>query len=106
MDWTTWAAIAAVIGALGGAAGWLVRFSTRLSNIEAKADAAALAAASAALQAAHTDRELTEHRVSVAREYASNETIARLEGKLIEAIDRLGNRLDSLFVPRAANDAG
>lgn len=106
MDWTTWASIAVIIGAVGGAAAWLVRFSTRLSNMEATAKAAAKEANAAAIQAAHTDRELVEHRVTVAREYASNETIARLEGKLIDAIDRLGNRLDSLFAPRPPHDAG
>lgn len=101
MNWAEWGAICAAIMLLITVGGLVFRLSGRLTQTEARADAAAKEATAAAIQAAHTDRELVEHRVYVAREYVSNQTIAGLEQKLIEAIDRLGTRLDSLFMARS-----
>lgn len=106
------------------AIGWIVRLTLALSRAESKADVASKEAIEAAL-AANTlrgtielseakmreaidkvERELVEHRVSVAREYVSNQMLANFEKKLIDAIDRIGSRLDSLFVPRVSPPSG
>jgi hypothetical protein len=120
MDWATGAAITVV---LGFAIGWIVKLTLALSKADAKAEAASIAASNAAVAAASlrvsienseikmreaidkTESQLVEHRVYVAREYVSNQTIAGLEDKLIKAIDRLGDRLDSLFTAQAAKGA-
>lgn len=124
MDWPAWGGIVAACMLLFVAVGWIVRLTLALSKADAKADAASTAASNAALAAASlrisielsetkgrealekVERDLVEHRVYVAREYVSNQTIAGLEEKLIKAIDRLGDRLDSLFQAAAIKAAG
>lgn len=103
--------VCALITCLGLVGGWVFKLSGRLAMADAKADGAALAAERAALTAQalrvsidQLERDLVEHRVNVAREYVSNQTVAALETKLIAAIDRLGERLDALFT--RASDAG
>lgn len=97
----------ALITCCGLVGGWVFRLSARLGQADAKADAAAEKAVAAALTNAalridleHTQNALVEHRVYVAKEYVSNTTIQGLEEKLIKAIDRLGDRLDTLFTAR------
>lgn len=104
MDWTAWGVI--VVIAMG-AIGWIVRLTVALSKADAKAEAAATAAGNAITVASalrvsieQVERDLVEHRVNVAQEYVSNQMLASFEKKLIDAIDRIGSRLDSLFVPR------
>ena len=96
--------ICSIITCLGLGGGWVFKLSGRLAMTDAKADLAALAAERAALTAQalrvqldQTERDLNDHRVAVAREYVSNQTVASLEAKLIQAIDKLGDRLDALF---------
>lgn len=98
-----------LLTALGLGGGWVFKLSTRLAAADAKADAAAEKANMAALTAQalrvaldSNERDLVEHRVYVAKEYVSNATIAGLEEKLIKAIDRLGDRLDTLFTARGS----
>ena len=104
MDYGMIAAAASIFGVVAITGGWLFRLSGRLMQTDAKADAAAKDASTAALVAQslrisldQNERDLVEHRVSVAREYVSKQTITELEGKLIKAIEKLGDRLDALF---------
>ncbi len=102
-------AFASFLTALSILGGWIFRLSGRLAAADAKADAAALAAERAALIAQalrvaldQNERDLQTHRVEVAKEYVSSSTLAALESKLISAIDRLGDRLDTLFNNRTS----
>lgn len=120
MDWSAWGGSIAALMAFFVAVGWIVKLTLALSRAESTAEAAAKEATAAAVLAASlrgimeiseskmresvdkVERELVEHRVSVAREYVSNQMLANFEKKLIDAIDRIGSRLDSLFVPRVS----
>jgi hypothetical protein len=102
-------AAGAILASFGLGGGWIFRLSGRLSQADAKADAAAkdaraaaLTVASLSLQLDQTKLALVEHRVSVAREYVSTTTLAAMEEKLIKAVDRFGDRLDSLFTAKGA----
>lgn len=107
MDWSAWGGTIAACMLFLAATGWIVRLTLALSKADSKADKAEAKADSAVLTASalrvaieQVERDLVEHRVSVAREYVSNQMLASFEKKLIDAIDRIGSRLDSLFVPR------
>ena len=96
--------VLALITCLGLAGGWIFKLSGRLTITDGKADEAGKSAERAALTAQamrinidQLERDLVEHRVAVAREYVSYQTVAALEAKLIIAIDKLGDRLDALF---------
>lgn len=108
IDYAALSVIFALITALGLVGGWVFKLSGRLAMADAKADAAAKDANTAAITTQalrvaieQNERDLVEHRVHVAKEYVSNQTIAGLEEKLIRAIDRLGDRLDAIFADRA-----
>jgi hypothetical protein len=43
------------------------------------------------------EKQLTEHRVAVAKDYVSNDTVRALENRIIAAINTLGDRIDGLI---------
>jgi|SRR5581483_10369480 len=94
-------AIAVAIGSLCVSGIAIITFwmkiSHRIDEADAKAEAADKAAASADVRIVSVEKELVEHRVSVAREYVSKETLVSLEKRIVEAINQVGVRLDSLF---------
>jgi Flp pilus assembly pilin Flp len=113
VEYATILLVCALLTALSTLGGWVFKLSGRLAQADAKADAAALTAERAGLVAQalrvaldQNERDLQEHRVTVAKEYVSNETIKGLEDKLIKAIDRLGDRLDTLFTTRTSQISG
>lgn len=96
--------ILGIIVAGGTIVTFWMNFATKIANNKAAADAAATSAGNAniAISGMHIeiDRlkgELVEHRVAVAREYVSKDTLATLESRVIDAINSLGQRLDNLF---------
>lgn len=108
----------ALISAVGGVAGLIatgyaiVKFwmnlSDRITKADSKAEAAETAAGNAniAVSGMHLEMdrlktELVDHRVAVAREYVSKDTLATLESRVIDAINSLGQRLDKLFQQNA-----
>lgn len=87
---------------------WM-RLSDRITNADGKAEAAEtaannanIAATAARLEIDRLKNELVEHRVAVAREYVSKDTLATLESRVIDAINSLGQRLDNLFKQQTA----
>jgi propanediol dehydratase large subunit len=54
-------------------------------------------AKSALAKADECRKELADFKVHVAANYASNSTIEAMEARLIEAINRLGDRLDRVL---------
>lgn len=101
LEWTALGVIATVVSICGGV---LVRLMDRLNQAEARAETAEKVAnsASIAIQANHLEidrikADLVDHRVAVAREYVSKDTLASLETRIVDAINRLGDRLDKMF---------
>lgn len=99
-----WSAIGVVVTILSICGGVLVRLTDRLNKAEGKAEAADTKAAAAAISVASNGLEierlradLVDHRVAVAREYVSKDTLASLETRIVDAINRLGDRLDKMF---------
>lgn len=100
------------VGGVGGGGYAVVTFwmrlSDRITKANAKAEAAETAAghANIAIQGAHLEidrlkAEVVEHRVAVAKEYVSKDTLNTLESRVIDAINSLGQRLDNLFKQQA-----
>lgn len=85
---------------------WM-RFSDRITKADAKAEAseAAAHAANIATAATHLELErleadLVNHRVDTAKEYVSKGTLESLENRIVDAINRLGDRLDKILQAR------
>jgi hypothetical protein len=101
LEWTALGVLVAIISAIGGV---VVRLTDRLNQAEAKAETADAQANTARISVAanrveidRLETSLVEHRVAVAREYVSKDTLASLESRIVEAINRLGDRLDRMF---------
>ena len=94
VQWGTLAALATFLFVFGGI---LFRGADRLNKVEARANEASKSADDLRLQVERMDSELNEHRIAVAKEYVSRETLEAMESKLIDAINRLGDRLDRAF---------
>ncbi|MEO3997165.1 hypothetical protein [Mesorhizobium sp. CAU 1732] len=102
--------------AAGGIAAWVtVRMrlaATELAVVDLKTKKAALEATIEVYAKrieevrAKSAHELSEFKLAVAKEYATNNAIGQIEERLIGAIDRLGDRLDNHFSSRAAPRAG
>lgn len=102
-EWLAVIALASFVITVGGKV-W--QLATRLSDTEAKAEAAATRADLAGINVAANTircetmaRLLSEHKERIAEEYVSNRSLEKLENRLVEAISRLGDRLDKLFRP-------
>lgn len=91
MPWLVGAGALAV-AFMGFYGGWV----TRVAKGESGAEAARVALA--ATEAVRAD--LAAFKTEVARDYASNRMIEHMEERLVTAIERLGDRLDS-WVDRA-----
>ncbi|KRQ11948.1 hypothetical protein AOQ73_05945 [Bradyrhizobium pachyrhizi] len=108
METSTIIALAALVvtlvgGALGFATFWM-NFSTRIGDANSKADAAAKQAESVGKQASAAtarvitvEKELTDLRVEVARDYVSTKMLDGFEKRVTEAINGLGVRIDHAF---------
>lgn len=94
-----WTATGAMFTIISGIIGYAVRLAFRLAKTEAKAEEALeqCQTCTAISRVADMERELTEHRITIARDYVSNETLAKLENRIVDAINRLGDRLDGMF---------
>lgn len=86
------AGVAVVLTLIGMVAGWALRIA-RGENAEKKAD-------SNEVRIIRLEKDLADYKVHVAANYASNTIIEQVETRLIEAISRLGDRLDRLFERR------
>lgn len=84
------AAVALLLAVLG----WIWRLSWKLATQDGRITAAATAASNASAKATILEQELTEHREHVAAEYVSRSSLK----EVTDAINRLADRLDSLFL--------
>lgn len=93
MDWGLVVAVLTLcLGALGGLVAWVVRFT--------KAESSSETAREALRKTESLEKELSDFRVAVARDYATAAMVAAVEGRVVAAIDRLGDRLDRILEAR------
>lgn len=88
------AALSLALLVLGGGITWVLRFG--------KVESAAEDALEAKKLAEQATKDLAEFKERVARDYATANMVAAVEGRVVAAIDRLGDRLDRLLEGRAA----
>jgi hypothetical protein len=100
-DAVTWAAMATAIGAVISIVTFWTRYSDRLTKAEGRATAAEKAATDAKETAKEAKQDVAIqaaafglYREKVAAEYVQREVMGELEGRLVAAIDRLGDRID------------
>lgn len=97
MEWGSIAAIAAtVIAAAGFFAAWVVRIN--------KGESANESVKQAHERIDKHSRELSEFKEHVAREYASKATLDQMETRIINVINRLGDRFDRLMEKLASKE--
>lgn len=78
--------------------GWLNKTDAKAADADKKAENTALGVAAVRVELERLQSLMNQHRVEVAREYVSKDTLASLETRIVEAINRLGDRLDRMFV--------
>lgn len=96
---TVIAAAVAFIG-FGGfmtLAGFVWKLADRLRSLESEAGLARSAATQAESDVRRVDTELSAFRIEAARRFVTDETIEKLEGRIVDAINRLGDRLDRVI---------
>lgn len=74
--------------------GWVWKLSTRLATQDGRITAAATAASNASARATVLEQELSAHKEHVAAEYLSKDAMK----EVTDSINRLGDRLDALFM--------
>lgn len=89
-----WLAPGIILAALGLFGGWVWKLATRLASAEGRINSAEILASSASARASTVERDLNDHKEHVAKEYVSRDAMA----EVTQAINRLGDRLDSLFM--------
>lgn len=98
IEWPVIAGIVMLAGFLITVIVTVVKFTDRLT----KAEGAVEMSREAKAQADKAATDLANFKEKVARDYVTNTAIERLEEKLVEAINRLGDRLDRAFDGRQA----
>lgn len=104
MGFLEWGAISVLVTIAITLAGWLWKLATRIAGVEAKADAAGARADSVGINMAavsmkilDVSKEVSDHKETVAKEYVSYTHMANFENRLLDAIGKLGDRIDGLF---------
>ena len=82
----------------GGTMIW--RLSSRLAEQKSKVDGHEEWIGKVEKQGQQNAGDLSNFRETVARDYASRDAIKEMEGRLVQTIERLGDRLDRLFEAR------
>jgi hypothetical protein len=86
--------VGAAVALLLAIGGWVWRLSSRLTKQDGKIEAAAILASNASAKASTVGQDLNAHKEHVAAEYVSRDAMR----EVTEAINRLGDRLDNLFL--------
>jgi len=73
------------------------RLSDRIGTANAKAEAAAKTASTALARVIDTEKQLVDHRVMVAAEYVSKDTLGAMRTELLSAINRLSDQFMATF---------
>jgi hypothetical protein len=91
IEWTFTVGNLLTIIAMGGGA-----FAAFVS-LRTKAESTAKTAEAAAAKAAEVEREFHKFQLEVATKYATTSAIAEVEQRVVDAINRLGDRLDKFL---------
>lgn len=102
MEPWTWGALIALGAFIITVGGKVWALSGRLTKVESTSDNAAINVAANTMRCETMARLLSEHKESVAINYVSNRALENLENRLVDAIGRLGDRLDKLFTGRTS----
>jgi hypothetical protein len=97
MDAIRWSMVGGILTFMVTFGTLVFRLAARMVKSEEKSESAHLKASAIGVHLDQVERELVEHRVAVAKEYVSQQALASIEIKLIEAINRIGDRLDKLL---------
>lgn len=97
MDTSTVITLIGGIASLGSILTFWMNFSTRIAEAKSSAEMAGKQASTSVARAITLEKELTDLRVEVARDYVSKDTLGSLEKRVIEAINQLGNRIDGMI---------
>lgn len=103
LDTSSMIAIVGGLASAGSVISFWMNFSSRISDAKSKAEAAGKQASSATARIISLEKELTDLRVEVARDYVSKGTLDGMEKRVVEAINRLGERVDHAFSNKAAH---
>jgi hypothetical protein len=98
IEWPVVAGLVMLAGFLITVIVTVVKFTDRLT----KAEGAVELSREAKAQADKAAADLAEFKEKVARDYVTGTAIERLEERLVDAINRLGDRLDRAFDGRPA----
>ena len=105
-----WGAIVATCMLLLTVSGYIVKVTLRISEAEKKAELAQSRADMAGINvAANTMRVetvaklLSDHKETIAQNYVSNRSLEALENRLVDAIGKLGDRIDRIFMSKATS---
>jgi uncharacterized protein YpmS len=96
-DWTAIIAIAAVTTLIVSGAAVLVRVVNRINDAQSEATEAKKTAETAATKFSTLETSFNNHCLSVARDYVSKDALRDVEGRILEAIRHLSDRLDKRF---------
>lgn len=109
MGFVEWGAIVATCMLLITVGGILVRVTLRISAAENKADLAQSRADMAGINVAANSMRvetvaklLSDHKETIAQNYVSNKALESLENRLVDAIGKLGDRIDRIFMAKTA----
>lgn len=89
-----WLAPSFILAVVIAVTGWVWRLSGRLAAQDGRITAAQTLASNASAKAALVDQSLSAHKEHVAAEYVSRDAMK----EVTDAINRLGDRLDNLFL--------
>jgi hypothetical protein len=98
MEWAGYSAIFAGLVVLATIGTWVWRLSGLVAGSTKSSESLSIGIAKIGLEIERLEKDLVEHRVTVAREYVSKETLTSLESRIVEAINNLGDRLDKKFM--------
>jgi hypothetical protein len=98
MEWAAIGAICAAITVFGLLGLWIWRLATRLAETDAKAKSAEIMAAGLGAKLSTVERDLANHKEHVAQEYVTREALSEVTNAINSLSDRIGARLDSLFL--------
>lgn len=93
-----WAGVSAIFVVISGVGGWVWRLSGRLTTVEIAAASAARENETSELKLEVVKKELESHKQEVAREYVSIRALSSLESRVVDAINKIGDRVDKLFL--------
>ena len=77
--------------------GWVWRLSRQIAKVETRAEAAEKESANAFSLAVQVKDDLNAFKIDAVRRFVTDETLARTEERIVDAVNRLAERLDRII---------